>query len=71
MIDSGKIFSECKISSVEHMIEILREFYSFEKSLSILQVVTEDNFYEDDYIQILKGFCDSNVFYYMMKHIPE
>ena len=64
-------FSKCKVTDRQGMLQTLRGLYSFEKSHSILQIVSEDDFYEDDYIQIRKGFCDSNVFYYMMKRIPE
>lgn len=67
MVDTN----ECKESSREGMLEILRGFYSFEKSCSILQVATENDFYEDDYIQILKSLCDPDLFYYTMKRIPE
>lgn len=67
MVDTN----ECKEASREGMLKILRGFYSFKKSFSILQIVTEDDFYEDDYIQILKSLCDSNLFYYTMKRIPE
>lgn len=64
-------FNKCKVTDRQGMLQTLRKLYSFEKSHSILQIVAEDDFYEDDRIQILKGFCDSNVFYYMMKRIPE
>lgn len=30
----------------------------------------QDDFYEDEHIQILKSLTDSNVFYYMLKHVP-
>lgn len=63
--------NECKEASREGMLEILRGFYSFDKSWSILQIATEDDFYEDDYIQILKSLCKSDLFYYTMKRIPE
>ena len=67
MVDTN----ECKEASREGMLEILRGFYSFSESFYILQVVTKDDFYEDDYIQILKSLCDPDLFYYTMKRVPE
>lgn len=61
--------NECKVTNRQDMLKTLRKIYSFEKSHSILQIVAEDNFYEDKRIQIRKDFCDSNVFYYMFKHV--
>ena len=49
------------------MLKILRGLYSFEKSHSILQIVNEDGFWEDDNILIIKGFPDLDVFDYRMK----
>lgn len=67
MVDTN----ECKEASREGMLETLRRYYSFSESLYILQVVTENDFYEDDYIQIIKSLCNSDLFYYTMKRIPE
>ncbi len=49
------------------MLKILRGLYSFEKSHSILQIVNEDGFWEDDNILIIKGFPDLDIFGYSMK----
>ena len=57
----------CEMTNGKGVILILRKWYSFERSHSILKIVLEDDFYEDEYIQILKSFCYSNVFYYMLK----
>ena len=62
------LFNKCEVTDRKGVLLILRTWYSFERSYSILQIVSEDGFYEDEHIQILKGFCDSNVFYYMLKH---
>lgn len=60
----------CEVTDEKGVLLILRKWYSFERSHSILQIVSEDDFYEDEHIQILKSFTDSNVFYYMLKHVP-
>lgn len=62
---------ECKETNGEGMLLILRKMYSLEKSRSILQTFAEDDFYEDDNIQILKSLCNSDLFYYMLKPISE
>ena len=67
MVDTN----ECKEASREGMLEILRGFYSFSESFYILQAATENDFYEDDYIQILKSLCYPDLFYYTMKRVPE
>lgn len=61
-----EFFSNCKVTDRQGMLQTLRKFYSFEKSHSILQITSEDVFYVDDHIQIRKGFCDSNTFYYVL-----
>lgn len=64
----GAIFSSnCELTDREGMLKTLKQLYSVEWSHSVLQIVSEDDFYEDEYIQILKSFCYSNVFYYMLK----
>ena len=68
---ASKFFGECKLTDREDMLQLLRKWYSVEQSHSILQIVSEGNVYEDDYIQILKGFLDSNMFYYVLKRIIE
>lgn len=62
---------ECEETNCEGMLLVLRKMYSLEKSHSILQTFSEDDFYEDDNIQILKSLCDSDLFYYMIKPISE
>lgn len=62
-----EFFSKCQVTDRKGVLLILRKWYSFERSHSIRQIVSEDGFYEDEHIQLLKGFCDSNVFYYMLK----
>lgn len=63
--------NKCEATNRQGMLQILRELYSFEKSHSILQIVAEDGFWEDDYIQILGGFGHLDLIYYVMKCIPE
>lgn len=68
---ASKFLGECKLTDREDMLQLLRKWYSVEQSHSILQIVSEGNVYEDDHIQILKGFFDSNMFYYVLKRIIE
>jgi hypothetical protein len=56
MYSTDKLFNKCEETNRECMLRTLRKWYSFEKSISILQIVSEDNFYEDENIQILKDF---------------
>ena len=63
--------NKCEVTDRKGMLQILRGLYSFEKSHSILQIVAEDGFWEDDYIQILGGFGHLDLIYYMMKCTPD
>jgi hypothetical protein len=67
---TGKFINKCEETNRQDMLQILEKWYSFEQSHSILQIVSKDDFYEDEHIQILKGFCDPNVIYYMFKYVP-
>lgn len=67
MYFTGESFSKCKATDRKGVFLILRKWYSFERSRSILQIVSENVFYEDEHIQILKSFVDSNAFYYVLK----
>lgn len=62
-----KIFNKCEVTDREGMLKTLKRLYSFEWAHSVLQIASKADFYEDEYIQILKGFGDSNIFYYMLK----
>ena len=67
---TDKFINKCEETNRQDMLQILKKWYSFEQSHSILQIVSKDDFYEDEHIQILKGFCDPNVIYYMFKYVP-
>lgn len=64
---TGVFASNCELTDREGMLKTLERLYSVEWAHSVLQIVSENAFYEDEYIQILKGFVDSNIFYYMLK----
>lgn len=69
-MDSNKN-DEYMVTDMEGMLQILRGIYSFEKSQSILQIATEEDTYEDDYIEVFMSSFNNNAFYYRMKKIPE
>lgn len=69
-MDSNKN-DEYMVTDREGMLQILRGIYSFEKSQSILQIATEEDTYEDDYIEVFMSSFNNNAFYYRMKKIPE
>lgn len=64
---TGVFASNCELTDREGMLKTLKRLYSVERAHSVLQIVSEGAFYEDEHIQILKGFCNSNVFYYVLK----
>lgn len=69
-MDSNKI-GDYTVTDREAMLQILRGLYSFEKSQSILRIATEEDTYEDDYIEVFTSISNSNVIYYKTKKIPE
>lgn len=49
MCSTGELFSKCEVTDRKGVLITLRKWYSFERSHSILQIVSEDDFYEETY----------------------
>lgn len=60
-----------RVTDREGMLQTLRGLYPFEKSHSILQIVTDVTTYTDKYIHIFTSSNFPDAFYYKMKAIPE